>query len=115
MFVGETLEKCRSLRMRLSQRVVLLWIMALPVPALAGSHGTLDDLIELNVDYVQFEAAIHDLSVPWSTLTAARQLQLLGIEPGEAHCPGPMARWLPQLWTEPSSSKKMRLRSKRSF
>jgi len=70
--------------MKLSHLVLLLWAMTVRVSALAGSHGTLDDLIELNVEYIQLKAAIHDLSVPPSTLGVERQRQLLGLEPGEA-------------------------------
>lgn len=84
MSAAKTFERCVVSRMQLSHGLVLLWAMALPVSAVAGSHGTLDDLIELNIEYAQLEAAIHDLSVPASTLGIERQRQLLGLEPGEA-------------------------------
>jgi len=74
--------------MKLSHPVLLFWAMALTFSAHAGSHGTLDDLIELNAEYAQFEAAIHDLSVPQLSLAAERLRQLLGLEPGEQF-PGP--------------------------
>jgi hypothetical protein len=47
-----------------------------------------DRTIELNAEYAQFEAAIHDLSVPQLSLAAERLRQLLGLEPGEQF-PGP--------------------------